>query len=60
MQRNMMHYRNVLLSPMENCIKQWRIEKYDYRHTKLTAEKRQAAEKLSDSYTDKRVIQTAF
>ena len=27
MQRNMMHYRNVLLSPMKNCIKQWRIEK---------------------------------
>ena len=38
MQRNMMHYRNVLLSPMKNCIKQWRIEKYDYRHTQPASE----------------------
>ena len=27
MQRNMMHYRNVLLSPMKNCIKQWKNRK---------------------------------
>ena len=38
MQSNLMHYRNVLLSPMKNCIKQWRIEKYDYRHTKPASE----------------------